>query len=277
MPSPSFVPRYFSPSHFLSIILTPSRSLSLSLSLSPALPPLLAPSLTLSRSLALFSCTLLPTTSVKTERERPLLRSRSTIAHLFSSWSRCSPLLSCPFLFPLVPRVSVQLSTFTGLSSSPSRNVVVSFLASLSLGLLALTILPPMVVQNRRSPPPLPLPYHRFRTTNSLGFHLLAPFSLPAGTLPRVLPASSDPHGHDREPRPNESRRLSASQPSDSSLRHATPRAACLFEIVLKSLWNRAPLPSPIRVAHSQSESLVRICRVFVHGFCIRRVSACCF
>lgn len=179
---------------------------------------------------------MLPTTSVKTERERPLLRPRATIAHLFSSWSRCSPLLSCPFLFPLVPRVSVQLSTFTGLSSSPSRNVVVSFLASLSLGLLALTILPPMVVQNRRSPPPLPLPYHRFRTTNSLGFHLLAPFSLPAGTLPRVLPASSDPHGHDREPRPNESRRLSASQPSDSSLRHATPRAACLFEIVLKSL-----------------------------------------
>lgn len=50
----------------------------------------------------------------------------------------------------------------------------------------------------------------------------------PPSTLPCALPASSDPHGHDREPRPTESCRLSASQPSDSPPRHATPRAACV-------------------------------------------------
>ncbi|KYM80614.1 hypothetical protein ALC53_08952, partial [Atta colombica] len=43
----------------------------------------------------------------------------------------------------------------------------------------------------------------------------------PPSTLPRALPASSDPHGHDREPRPTESCRFSASQPSDSPPRHA--------------------------------------------------------
>lgn len=152
------------------------------------------------------------------------------------------PLLSA-LSFPPARRISVQLSTFTPcLSPSLSRSDGRLFLApTLPPALGAILSLGPgepfslrWVVQSRRSPPPLSLPYHRFRATNSLGFCLLAPFSLPAGTHPCALPASSDPHGHDREPRPNESRRLSASQPSDSPPRHATPRAACVFEFVFE-------------------------------------------
>ncbi|KYN42417.1 hypothetical protein ALC56_03177, partial [Trachymyrmex septentrionalis] len=92
---------------------------------------------------------------------------------------------------------------------------------------LAVSPFPSLDVRNL---PPLPftpsppLPYHR--VSNHQHPPPRTPYP-PPSTLPRALPASSDPHGHDREPRPTESCRFSASQPSDSPPRHAT-RAACV-------------------------------------------------
>lgn len=82
-------------------------------------------------------------------------------------------------------------------------------------------------------PPRSPSPPRRYPTlphrVSSHQHTPLGPLTLPAEHPPaRALPASSDPHGHDREPRPTESCRLSASQPSDSPPRHATPRVACV-------------------------------------------------
>lgn len=180
---------------------------------------------------------------------------RAEIDRPFSS-CLCSFLLFCPLSrslppgaslsnFPLLPRAYPRLCPeATAVSFSPLRFRQLSARSSRSAPVSR--FLPPMVVQSRRSPPPLSLPYHRFRATNSLGFCLLAPFSLPAGTHPCALPASSDPHGHDREPRPNESRRLSASQPSDSPPRHATPRAACVFEFVFEQPVKQRPLRPPL-------------------------------
>ncbi|KYM96194.1 hypothetical protein ALC62_13246, partial [Cyphomyrmex costatus] len=88
----------------------------------------------------------------------------------------------------------------------------------------ASTATAPAADEERGVSPSPPLPYHRVSNHQ----HPPRTPHPPPSTLPRALPASSDPHGHDREPRPTESCRFSASQPSDSPPRHATSRAACV-------------------------------------------------
>lgn len=108
----------------------------------------------------------------------------------------------------------------------PHAVTTLSHPPALSLSLPFRRLHPPrnLALPLSRSPSPPPLPYHR---VFSHQHPPRTPYP-PPSTLPCALPASSDPHGHDREPRPTESCRLSASQPSDSPPRHATPRAACV-------------------------------------------------
>jgi len=136
-----------------------------------------------------------------------------------------------------------EFSPATPRGNHPHDPLPFSHPPALSLSLLFLRhhlslAVSPALPLFRRTKPPSP-PVHHRRHYPTIGFPTInhpprTPYP-PPSTLPRALPASSDPHGHDREPRPTESCRFSASQPSDSPPRHAA-RSVCFSASRFKSL-----------------------------------------